>query len=245
MVLLENVIDNPHYLFLLSILIYVIPRAINYWNTTQFEKKFMNDLQRIKISFWKLIVIVTFIMIISYVRILFDPEKRQEIFSVESSVVISIFLVIGAIIVVLFQVLIIIMNWFEKKLTLTADYYLKLDNTNEEWKIIKMSSNNCLILRKKCDKKVQMMLEDWKGLEIREVRSGEIPFSKLFKLSNQYRNIPMILLIVILIVISIAFMFSPFLFFGRFSLILYVIGGVGSFISVIILKNYTEYKNSN
>lgn len=53
-------------------------------------------------------------MIISYVRILFDPEKRQEIFSVESSVVISIFLVIGAIIVVLFQVLIIIMNWFEK-----------------------------------------------------------------------------------------------------------------------------------
>lgn len=74
----------------------------------------MNDLQRIKISFWKLIVIVTFIMIISYVRILFDPEKRQEIFSVESSVVISIFLVIGAIIVVLFQVLIIIMNWFEK-----------------------------------------------------------------------------------------------------------------------------------
>lgn len=51
MVLLENVIDNPHYLFLLSILIYVIPRAINYWNTTQFEKKFMNDLQRIKKKF--------------------------------------------------------------------------------------------------------------------------------------------------------------------------------------------------
>lgn len=203
----------------------------------------MNDLQRIKVSFWKVTVIVIFIMIISYVMILLDPEKKQEIFSTDSSTVITVFLVIGLFLVVLFQMLIMLMNWFEKKLTSSTDYYLKLDNTNEEWKIIKMSSNNCLILSKKSNENVQMMLEDWKGIEITGVREREIPFSKFFKSSNKYKNIPLIIFLVILIVTSIAFIFIPFLYTGSFSLILYIFGGVGLFISVIILKNYTEYKN--
>ncbi|MEK8198323.1 hypothetical protein [Lysinibacillus sp. FSL M8-0134] len=246
--LLKEVTDNGYLLIFISIVIYIVPRAINYWKVSELEKKFMNDFEKIKVDFLKLSLVIIVIYLIIILYMIANPKEYKNIFEEHLNILIFAFAFIWVYVVVASQLVMTFVMWLDKILSRPINYFIQLEGTTDRWKIIKMGPKDSLIIYKENNDNLQMVLENWRGREIIIERSDQLPCAWLFDEKEiKNRKIPINLIIISTLFLGFSILMfiliynsdsliSTFYFFGAL---------LGIIITTLLIRNYRDHKDFN
>ena len=234
--IIKGLIGNSYLLAVITWVLFVIKIAINYWNTTEIERKLMTDLKRINGSISKFVVSSLLIIIISFIYIVINQKKYPEIdFNSE-----NIFLIIVAV-TVIFLLGGLVINFLvfclDKAISIKYDYFILLSNS-DRWKVIRMTDKSTLLIQKGDDE--TRLIKDWIDKSFVRVINKETWMYKLCGNKKKIKNVikALSLMSTVLFILSI-FLVSPW------SLLCFFITMIVFLALIIVYGNFRIYSKIN
>lgn len=231
----KSLIGDSYIVVVITWLFYMLKIAINYWNTTEIERKLMTDLKRLNGSFSKFVVSSLLIIIISFAYIIINQRNLPEMdFNSENT-----FLIIISI-TVIFVLGGLVINFLvfclDKILTIKYDYFIKLSDS-DIWKVIRMTDKKTLLIQKGNNE--SKLINDWIGKSlIRELNKD----TWMYKLCGDYRKIKRIIYVILFL--SVVVFILSFILESPSRLLSFLLSILGFLASIIIYGNYRIYRIS-
>ncbi|MET4563518.1 low affinity Fe/Cu permease [Lysinibacillus parviboronicapiens] len=230
MSLFENTSFETYLLSLIPVIIYVVKTTIDNYGITELEKLRLSNLKKFSISLLKyvafsLVFLVFIYLVIIFAKIPFEFDDERAIY-----VLLAIYFItfIGA--MFLFEKII---SFIATILTFQYDYYIVDQNGDPLCKIIKLSSNNTLLVE---SDGIEEFLDVKENRRYKKIRRNNYLLSKMYnskKMPYVLKGLPALCIV---LVVSLFFTRTWFQFCLYLTLIFNVL------ISLVLTLNFLEYK---
>lgn len=232
MSLLKNTSFETYLLSLIPVIIYVVKTTIDNYGITELEKLRLSNLKKFSISLLKYFafsfVFLAFIyLVIVFAKIPFEFDDERAIYVLLTIYFIT---VIGS--MFLFEKII---SFIATALTFQYDYYIVDQNGEPLYKIIKLSSNNTLLVE---SEGIEEFIDVKGNRRYKKIRRNNYLLSKMYnskKMPYVLKGLPVLYIV---LVVSLIFTKSWIQFCLYLTLIFTVL------ISLVLTLNFFEYKRN-
>ncbi len=232
MALFQNASNSfpPYLLSLVPVIIYVVKTTIDNYGITELEKLRLSNLKKFSILSLKyltfsLVLLAFAYLFIIFAKIPFEFDDEREIY-----VILAIYFItfIGA--MFLFEKII---SFIATVLTFQYDYYIVNQNGDPLYKIIKLSSNNTLLVE---SDGIEEFLDVKESRRYKKIRSNNYLLSKMYNSKKMPYVLKCLPALCIGLVVSLFFTRTWIQFCLYLTLIFAVL------ISLVLTLNFFEYK---
>lgn len=230
MSLLENTSFETYLLSLIPVIIYIVKTTIDNYGITELEKLRLSNLKKFSISLLKYVtfslVFLAFIyLVIIFAKIPFEFDDVRAIY-----VVVAIYFITFIGVMFLFEKII---SFIATILTFQYDYYIVDQNGDPLYKIIKLSSNNTLLVE---SEGIEEFVDVKENRRYKKIRRNNYLLSKMYiskKMPYVLKGLPALCIVLL---VSLFFTKSWIQFFLYLTLLFTVL------VSLVLTLNFFEYK---
>lgn len=230
MSLFENTSFETYLLSLIPVIIYIVKTTIDNYGITELEKLRLSNLKKFSISFLKYVtfslVFLAFIyLVIIFAKIPFEVDDVRAIY-----VLVAIYFITFIGVMFLFEKII---SFIATILTFQYDYYIVDQNGDPLYKIIKLSSNNTLLVE---SEGIEEFVDVKENKRYKKIRRNNYLLSKMYiskKMPYVLKGLPALCIVLL---VSLFFTKSWIQFFLYLTLLFTVL------VSLVLTLNFFEYK---
>lgn len=193
--ILSKFFSEISYIAVIPFVVITIKNIIDNRNLTDIEKLLMTNWKKFKIDLSNYGVVNFVLLLIGFIYIFFDYSSTNKTFPITTSL--TAFAIVWFIFTIAFIVLFNTLTWIERNLTSHHDFFITIEN--EDWKIIKMKSENSMLVRK--DNRY-MFVDDWNNRVIFSKPKDSVPLKKIYMLSPNTKILNIVFFIIFVLSIS-------------------------------------------